>query len=89
MYVLYVLAASVVSCSFNVYTVSTVQYVHNGSVLVPLQMSFLHLWDKGGYPWEVEGERAREELKVHVDMCFSVPFVVGSRNLGLADTSFG
>ena len=36
----------------------------NGSVLVPLQMAFLHLWDKGGQPWEVEGERAREELKV-------------------------
>ena len=38
----------------------------NGSVLVPLQMAFLHLWNKGGQPWEVEGERAREELKVHM-----------------------
>ena len=27
-------------------------------------MAFLHLWDKGGHPWEREGERAREELKV-------------------------
>ena len=66
--------------------------VDNGNVLVPLQMSFLHLWDKGGQPWEVEGERAREELKVHVDVClevhFSLPFVVVSRSLGLTDTSF-
>ena len=23
-------------------------------------------WDKGGQPWEVEGERAKEELKVHM-----------------------
>ena len=38
----------------------------SGSVLVPLQMAFLHLWDKGGQPWEVEGERAKEELKVHM-----------------------
>ena len=32
--------------------------------LIPFQMSFLNLWEKGGPPWEVEGERAREELKV-------------------------
>ena len=33
---------------------------------IPVQMSFLNLWDKGGQSWEVEGERAREELKVQL-----------------------
>ena len=36
--------------------------------LFHVQMSFLNLWDKGGQSWEVEGERAREELKVQLDV---------------------
>ena len=36
--------------------------------LFPVQMSFLNLWDKGGPLWEVEREKAREELKVQLDV---------------------
>ena len=41
---------------------------YNHAILFPVQMSFLNLWDKGGQSWEVEGERAREELKVQLDV---------------------
>ena len=43
--------------------------------VIPLQMSFLHLWDMGRHPWQQEGERAREELKVQLDM---LPYIIQS-----------
>ena len=50
------------------FTSGEMLFENNHAIFVFVQMSFLNLWDKGGQSWEVERERAREELKVQLDV---------------------